>query len=177
MFCGRFLFSIQPFIMMTMKNRAVILFTLLTILACSRGTVVTGSSREVLGVSLGGSIAELETVYKEGGLSLSQENKDTYWSVDAVHPPEGLRVERVSYRTSSGVVSTVEVSFAGDVSDKLQTFIDGEYGIDPARRLQFEQKQRFIGTIGEKDHFWQLPDMGVMVVVSRDETRLIYDLK
>lgn len=150
---------------------------LVATLACSRGAPPTGRPQEVLGVALGGSAGDLEAAYRISGLSLTREGEGRYLSEDAVEPPAGLQVEGVSYRVSSGVMRTVEATFAGDVSRELQTFIDEKYGVDAARRLQFEQRQRFIGTIGEKDHFWQFPDMGVMILVRKDETRLIYDLK
>lgn len=159
------------------KKPAALLLILVTTLACLRVTPPQGGPRDVLGVTLGGPAGDLETVYRQKGLPLTREGEGDYVSADVVDPPAGLKVKGVSYRVSSGLVRTMEVSFAGDVSGALQTFIDGKYGIDPARRLQFEQKQRFVGTIGEEDHFWQLPDMGVMVIVRKDGTRLIYDLK
>lgn len=133
--------------------------------------------QEVLGVKLGGSVEELKAVYEENRLSLQKASEDRYVSVDAAKPLTGLSVAGVSYRISSGVLRVMEVNFRGDVSNALQALLDEEYSTDPGLRQQSEQKQRFIGTIGENDHYWLLPDMVVMVVVQREETRLIYSLK
>lgn len=159
-----------------MKIQPVFLLILVTVFACSQGTKVPVRPREVLGVKLGGSVQELKAVYKENRLSLQGAAEDRYESADTAKPITGLPVAGVSYRISSGILRVVEVSFKGDVSDDLQTFIDEEYSIDPGPRQLLEQKQRFIGTIGENDHYWLLPDMAVMVVVNRGETRLIYSL-
>lgn len=145
--------------------------------ACSRGAEVPGHPRSVLGVKLGGSIEELKAVYRENDLLLRRTADDRYVSTETVELPAGLSASGVSYRLSSGILRVVEVDFEKDVSDELQAFIDEEYSIDPGLRQQQEQKQRFIGTIGEKDHFWLLPDMGVMVIIRGNETRLIYSLK
>ena len=133
--------------------------------------------REVLGVKLGGTVQELTAVYKENRLSLQKAGEDRYVSVDAVKPLADLPVVEVSYQVSSGVLRMMEVNFRGNVSDDLQTLIDKEYSTDPVPRKNLEQKQRFIGTIGENDHYWLLPDMTVMVAVKSGETRLIYSLK
>jgi hypothetical protein len=133
--------------------------------------------QEVLGVKLGGSVEELKAVYEENRLSLQKTAEDTYLSADTAKPLTGLSVAGVSYRISSRILRVMEVNFMGDVSNALQAFLDEEYSTDPGLRQQSEQKQRFIGTIGENDHYWLLPDMVVMVVVQREETRLIYSLK
>jgi len=131
----------------------------------------------VLGMKLGGSAQELKTVYKENRLPLRVIAEDRYESADTARPVTGLPVAGVSYRISSGVLRVVEVNFKGDVSNDLQTLLDDEFSTDPGLRQRLEQKQRFIGTIGENDHYWLLPDMAVMVIVKRSETRLIYSLK
>jgi hypothetical protein len=138
---------------------------------------VTVRPQEVLGVKLGGSVDELKAVYQENRLSLKKTGEDRYVSADTAKPLTDLPVTGVSYQISSGVLRVMEVNFRGDVSHALQALLDEEYSTDPGLRQQSEQKQRFIGTIGEKDHYWLLPDMVVMVSVKRKETRLIYSLK
>ena len=133
--------------------------------------------QEVLGVKLGGSVAELKAVYKENRLSLQRAAEDRYVSTYTAKSLEGLSASGVNYHISSGVLHVVEVNFKGDFSNELEVLLDEEYSTDPGLRQQLEQKQRFIGTIGENDHYWLLPDMGVMVIVNRGETRLIYSLK
>ncbi len=120
---------------------------------------------------------ELKAVYQENRLSLKKTGEDRYVSADTAKPLTDLPVTGVSYQISSGVLRVMEVNFRGDVSSALQAFLDEEYSTDPGLRQQSEQKQRFIGTIGEKDHYWLLPDMVVMVSVKRKGTRLIYSLK
>jgi hypothetical protein len=160
-----------------MKNPTPLILIVGLTLACTRGGDVAVSSQKVLGVTLGGTAQELQTLYRQSGLSLNKISEDRYESSVTVDPPAGLHVVSVSYQVSSGTLRTVEASFAGDVIGKLQTFIDEKYGIDPAWRLQLEQKQRFIGTIGEDDHYWQLPDMSIMVIARKGMTLLIYNLK
>ena len=160
-----------------MKIQKAFLLIFVAIVACTQGAKVTVRPREVLGVKLGGSVQELRAVYTENRLSLQETVEDRYGSVDVVKPLAGLPMVEVSYQASSGVLRVMEVSFRGDVSNELQALIDEEYSTDPGLRQQSEQKQRFIGTIGENDHYWLLPDMTVMVVVKGGETRLIYSLK
>jgi len=159
------------------KIQTVSLLILIAVFACSQGANVPVRPREVLGVKLGGTVQELTAVYKENRLSLQKAGEDRYVSVDAVKPLADLPVVEVSYQVSSGVLRMMEVNFRGNVSDDLQTLIDKEYSTDPVPRKNLEQKQRFIGTIGENDHYWLLPDMTVMVAVKSGETRLIYSLK
>jgi hypothetical protein len=160
-----------------MKMQTAFLLILVTVFACSKGTKVAVRPQDVLGVMLGGSVEELEAVYKENRLSLRKAAEDRYVSADTAKPLADLPVTGISYQISSGVLRVVEVNFRGDVSNALQALIDEEYSTDPGLRQQSEQKQRFIGTIGENDHYWLLPDMVVMVVVKREETWLIYNLK
>ncbi len=160
-----------------MKKQAALFLIIIAAFACSQGATVSRRPQKVLGVKLGGSVDELKTVYEENGLSLRETAEDRYVSADVAKLPAGLPVAGVSYQVSSGVVRTMEVNFTGDFSGELQIFIDEEYSTDPGQRQQLEQKQRFIGTIGENDHYWLLPDMGVMVIVRQGETRLIYNLK
>ena len=160
-----------------MKIQAVSLLILLAGFACSQGTTLTVRPQDVLGVKLGGSVEELKTVYKENRLSLQGAGEDRYVSAETASSLEGLLASGVSYQVSSGVLHVVEVNFKGDVSNELEALLDEEYSTDPGLRQQLEQKQRFIGTIGENDHYWLLPDMGVMVIVKKEETRLIYSLK
>jgi hypothetical protein len=150
---------------------------ILTIFACSQGTGVPAHPQEVLGVTLGGSLEELEAVYNKNRLALQKTSKDSYVSGGAVKPLAGLPEVEINHQIVLGVLHAVEVIFEGDVSDELQALLDEKYSEDPVLRQQLEQKQRFIGTIGEKDHYWLLPDMAVMVVVKMGETRLIYSLK
>ena len=149
----------------------------LTLFACTQGTKGPVRPQEVLGVKLGGSVEELKAVYKENRLSLQRAAEDRYVSTYTAKSLEGLSAFGVSYQVSSGVLHVVEVNFKGNVSNELEALLDEEYSTDPGLRQQLEQKQRFIGTIGENDHYWLLPDMGVMVIVNRGETRLIYSLK
>jgi hypothetical protein len=160
-----------------MKIRPAFLLILVTVFACSNRANVPVRPQEVLGVKLGGSVDELKAVYQEKRLSLEKTAEDRYVSADTAKPLTDLPVTGVSYQISSGVLRVMEVNFRGDVSYALQAFLDEEYSTDPGLRLQSEQKQRFIGTIGENDHYWLLPDMVVMVSVKREETRLIYSLK
>jgi len=159
------------------KIQKAFLLVLVTVLACSQGAKVTVRPRDVFGVKLGGSVQELRAVYTENRLSLQEADEDRYVSVDVVKPLAGLPVVEVSYQISSGALRVMEVSFRGDVSNELQSLIDEEFSTDSALRQQSEQKQRFIGTIGENDHYWLLPDMTIMVIVKEGETRLIYSLK
>jgi hypothetical protein len=159
------------------KIQNTFLLIFVVIFACSQGAKVTVRPREVLGVTLGGSVQELKAVYKENQLSLQKADEDRYVSVDAVKPLAGLTIVEVSYQISSGVLQVIKIRIRGDVSGKLQALIEEEFSTDPGLRQQLEQKQRFIGTIGENDHYWLLPDMTVMVIVKRGETRLIYSLK
>ena len=160
-----------------MKIQTVSLLILLAGFACSQGTTLTVRPQDVLGVKLGGSVEELKAVYKENRLSLQRAAEDRYVSAETVNPREGLLASGVSYQISSGVLQVVEVNFKGNISNELEVLLDEEYSTDRGLRQQLEQKQRFIGTIGENDHYWLLPDMGVMVIVNREETRLIYSLK
>jgi hypothetical protein len=159
------------------KIQTVFLLIFVTVFACSQGTKVTVRPQAVLGVKLGGSVQELKTVYKENQLSLQKAAEDRYLSVDIVKPQGVLPVVEVSYQISSGILQVMEVSFRGNVSDELQALIDEEHSTDPGPRQLSEQKQRFIGTIGEYDHYWLLPDMTIMVIVKGGDTRLIYSLK
>jgi len=159
------------------KIQKAFLLIFVSIVACTQGAKITERPRVVLGVKLGGSVQELRAVYTENRLSLQEADEDRYVSVDVVKPLAGLPVVEVSYQISSGALRVMEVSFRGDVSNELQSLIDEEFSTDSALRQQSEQKQRFIGTIGENDHYWLLPDMTVMVVVKGGETRLIYSLK
>jgi len=150
---------------------------LVTIFACSQGTRVPARPLEVMGVTLGGSLEELEAVYNVSRLVLQKASKDSYVSGGAVKPLAGLPETGVNYQVTLDVLNVVEVNYMGNVSDELQALLDEEYSVDPVLRQQLEQKQRFIGIIGENDHYWLLPDMTVMVIVKGGETRLAYSLK
>jgi hypothetical protein len=119
-----------------MKNPTPLILIVGLALACTRGADVAVSPQNVLGVTLGGTAQELQTLYRQSGLSINKISEDRYESSVTVDPPAGLHVVSVSYQVSSGTVRTVEASFAGDFIGELQTFIDEKYGIDPAWRLQ-----------------------------------------
>ncbi|UCG38590.1 MAG: hypothetical protein JSV00_10560, partial [bacterium] len=133
--------------------------------------------RKVLGVLLGGSVQDLETAYADRGVPLRRTEKETWSSPFALEAPEGLAVERIEYRGSGSVVDRIEVHLpAGSVSE-LERLLDETYSYDEKGRREMEQRYRWIGTIGDDDHFWSLDGMGIVVTERDGGTRLIFSLR
>ena len=159
--------------------RKLFLYTLIAVIlsACSFSEKSPLQLREVLGVMLGGSVEELEAAYGEKRLPLTQIAGDRYESSYAVLPLDRFRINRIEYHISSGVLSLIEATLESPVVSDIETFIDRKYSYDFVKRREFENRLRWVGNIGDEDHVWFLPDMGIVLIVDRDATRLIYNLK
>ena len=159
--------------------RNLFLYSLIAIVlaACSFSGKSPPQPQKVLGVMLGGSVQELKTAYGDRKLPLTQTDDDRYESSDAVQPLEGFRINRVEYYISSGVLGRVEAILESPTVSDIEAFIDKEYSYDPGNRREFEDRLRWTGNIGDEDHIWFFSDMGIVLIVDKNATRLIYSLK
>jgi len=159
--------------------RNLFLYSLIAVVlsTCSFSEKSPLQPREIFGVMLGGSVEELEAAYGEKKLPLTQTAGDRYESSDTVTPLDRFRINRIEYHISSGVLSRIEATLESPVISDIVRFIDRKYSYDFVKREEFENRLRWVGNIGDEDHVWFFPDMGIVLIVDRDATRLIYNLK
>ncbi len=159
--------------------RNLFLYSLIAVVlsACSFSGKSPPQPREIFGVMLGGSVEKLEAAYGEKKLPLARIAGDRYESSDAVLPLDLFRINRIEYYISSGVLSRIEATLESPVVSDIVKFIDRKYSYDFVKRQEFENRLRWVGNIGDEDHVWFLPDMGIVLLADKNATKLIYNLK
>lgn len=150
---------------------------LLTVLACGRGPQGPVQPQEVFGVLLGGTVQELKAVHSGMDIPLRQVGENIYSAAVTVATLGSFEVVKVTYTGSAGRLEQLDIQLAGDVEARLEKFIDRKYSYDVPQREELERRYRWVGNIGEKDHYWLLPGMAVIVLGGKDETRLVFRLK
>ncbi len=160
-----------------MRHVSVCLLIALVLTACSFSEKTISKPQEVLGVTLGGSLEELKEAYIERKLSLTKTTGGGYGSSDALQPVGAIKIKRVEYQFSSGVLDSIELTFDRSAASDIEKFIDREYSYDSVKRREFEDRLRFVGNIGDDDHVWFLESMGVVLRAEKNEILLIYSLK
>jgi len=155
----------------------VILLFLLTVLACGRGGQGPAQPQEVFGVVLGGTMQDLKAVHSGLDIPLQQVDDDTYSAPVMAAALGSFEVVKVTYTGSAGRLKQIDVQLAGDVEINLERYIDRKYGYDVLQRQELERRYRWIGNIGDKDHYWTLPGMAVIILGHKDETRLVFRIK
>jgi hypothetical protein len=155
----------------------IFLLFLLTVLACERGGKGPAQPQEVFGVVLGGTMQDLKGVHSEMEISLQQVAENIFSASVMIAPLGSFEVVKVTYTGSAGRLEQIEVHLAGDVEKRLENFIDQKYGYDVAQRQELERRYRWIGNIGDKDHYWTMSGMAVIILGDKDETRLVFRVK
>jgi len=158
-----------------MKFKPLIL--LIFLFACSRGGGVPGKPVEVFGVVLGGSMDEVVSTHTAKDLPLQHMENGSLASKATLAPVGSFQVSRVEYSGSAGILDQIEIHIVGDVESELAIFLDGEFDYDAAQRQAEEEKFRWVGNIGERDHYWLLPDMAIIVLGGDEETVLFFRFK
>ncbi len=160
-----------------MRKKILITLIILLLPACRQAGPGPAEPRRVLGVTLGGSAKELVAEYGARGLALDRAAEGRYVSASVLDPPPDLRIIGVEYQLTGGVLARIEVTVKGDAAGDLEQFLDKQYSYDTSQRVELEQRHRWIGNIGERDHYWSLQGMSIVVVGSEGSTRLVYLLK
>jgi hypothetical protein len=153
------------------------LILLVFLFACSRGGGLPGKPVEVFGVILGGSMDEIVSIHTGKNLPLQHMENGSLASPATLAPIGSFHVTRVEYSGSAGILDQIEIHIEGDVESELAVFLDIEFDYNVPQRQAEEQKFRFIGTIGERDHYWLLPDIAIIVLGGDDETVLFFRQK
>jgi len=166
--------TIQP---PALKVFPVIFLFLLMVLACGRGGQGPAKPQEVLGVVLGGTMQDLKAVHSRMDIPLQQVDDNTYSASVIVATLGSFEVVKVTYSGSAGRLEQIEIQLAGDVETRLENFIDRKYGSDVPQRRELERRYRWVGNIGDKDHYWTLPGMAVIILGDEDATRLVFRVK
>ncbi len=141
--------------------------------ACGHVPMQT-QTHDVLGVVLGGSMEDLKAIYNDRKLPFQRMSRNRYTSTETIESLEGFQVSRVEYQGAHGLLEIIEIHIEGDSASEMEVLLDEKYSYDSVQRKDLEERYSFIGTIGEKDHFWSFENLGIVVLSGKETTKLIY---
>jgi len=120
---------------------------------------------------------DLKAVHSGLDIPLQQVDDNIYAASVMVATLGSFEVVKVTYTGSAGRLEQVDVQLTGDVEISLEKFIDRKYGYDVLQRQELERRYRWIGNIGDKDHYWPLPGVAVIILGNKNGTRLVFRVK